>query len=152
MFRNCVHTFWTIRSCDVAETAFRGARNLRGRVGCRHSVNELDEAVDEALVHSTSCHALDAVRVVDLARDSGVPVLLHRSRQRVHVDHHLGDVRGALGAGLGVHDEDVVVAGGDDQVGLAREGGDAALEPEGVLAIHVDSMAAILELSLGVGQ
>lgn len=46
----------------------------------------------------------------------------------------------------------MVPAGGNDEVGLARKCGDAALEPEGVLALDSYLAAAFLELSLRVGQ
>ena len=103
------------------------------------------------MVHAALWHALDVVGVVDLARDAGVPVLLSGARQCVHVDHDLGDVRGALNAGLGIDDEDVVVRW-DNQIRLAGEGGDAALEPEGILTLDADVVAAVLELAARVVQ
>ena len=58
---------------------------------------------------------------------------------------------GSLGASLDVNDGDDVVPG-DDDIGLASEGGDASLQAEGVLGFYVDGEAAVLELVFGVGQ
>ncbi len=146
-----VHALWAVGGRDVAGAALWPAGCPWWRVWRRHTVNQRDEAVDELLVHAARWHALDAVGVVDLASDSGVLVLLQGARQCVHVPHDLGDVGGALGAGLGIDDEDVVV-GGDDEVGLAGEGGDAALEPKGVLCLDADVVAAVLELAASVVQ
>ena len=145
------HPFWAVSVRDVAEAALGGAGRSWWRVWRRHTVNQRDEAVDELLVHAALWHTLDAIGVMDLARDSGVPVLFSGARQCVHVHHDLGNVRGALDAGFGIDDEDVVVRW-DNQVRLAGEGGDAALEPEGVLTLDADVVAAFLELAAGVAQ
>ena len=136
---------------ELAETAFWAAGGRRRRVRRSDAVDEGDQAVVEALVKSTLGDALDPVGVMDLAGDVGAVVLVHRPGQGVHVGHHLGDVGGSFGAGLDVDDEDIVVPG-DDEIGLASEGGGTSLEPEGVLGLDVDGVAAVLEFVPGVGQ
>ena len=95
--------------------------------------------------------ALDPVWVVDLAGDVGTAVLVHRPGQGVHVGRHLGDVGGSLGARFDVDGQDMI-ASGDDEIGLAGEGGGTPLEPEGVLGFDVEGVSAVLEFAPGVGQ
>ena len=103
------------------------------------------------MVNAALGDALGTVGIDDLVDDAGVSVLFEGAEQCVHVDHDLGDVRGALDAGLGI-DDGHVVATGDDEIRLAGEGGGAALEPEGVLTLNADVVAAVLEFEAGVVQ